>query len=123
MGGHIVQGHVDGQATLIEVCERGASYELTATIPAELTRYVVEKGSVALDGVSLTVARLAYERITVAVVPHTWQSTTLAERRVGDKLNLEVDIVGKYVERLLGLDGARRGESKLTEAYLREKGF
>jgi riboflavin synthase len=101
LGGHILQGHVDGVATLREFAELGdGNWWLTVEAPAGLERYVVHKGSLALDGISLTVARVEGSRVSVAIIPHTWRQTTLRERRVGDVLNVEVDVVAKYVEKL-----------------------
>jgi riboflavin synthase len=101
LAGHIVQGHVDGVGTLQAVEPEHDSWRLTVVAPAALRRYLVEKGSVALDGISLTVASLTGDGFTVAIIPHTWTATTLHERRRGDPVNLEVDILAKYVERLL----------------------
>jgi riboflavin synthase len=119
MGGHMVQGHVDGVGTVARRSKRGLSIELTIEAPEEILRYVVEKGSIAIDGVSLTVAALSSTGFTVALIPHTLGATTLEERRAGDMVNLEVDILAKYVERMLG---AGRG-SGITEEYLRRHGF
>lgn len=102
LGGHLVQGHVDGVGTVAEVRGAGSGAEMTIGAPDGLLRYLVEKGSVAVDGVSLTVAALDGERFTVALVPHTLEATTLGVRREGDRVNLEVDVLAKYVERLLG---------------------
>lgn len=101
-GGHIVQGHVDGLAELVErrIGERTA--ELFFDLPEGLARYVVEKGSITVDGVSLTVASLDGRRFSVALIPTTLADTTLADRNQGDRVNIEVDVLAKYVERLLG---------------------
>lgn len=95
LGGHLVQGHVDGVGMV-----RHRAPDLAVELPAELMRYLVEKGSIALDGVSLTVAQLGERRCSVSVVPHTAAVTTVGERRVGDAVNVEVDVVAKYLERL-----------------------
>jgi riboflavin synthase len=100
LGGHIVQGHVDGVATLRARTPTGRSEELRFDLPRELARYVVEKGSIAVDGVSLTVAHVDAEGFTVALIPTTLAHTTLGVRRPGDTVNVEVDVVAKYVERL-----------------------
>ncbi len=101
-GGHVVQGHVDGVGTVVNIVELGdGSRRFTFAVPPELARYVVEKGSIALDGISLTVASVDATRLDVAVIPHTWAVTTLGQRQVGDTVNVETDILGKYVERLL----------------------
>jgi riboflavin synthase len=101
LGGHLVQGHVDGVARLLDRRPVGGGEELRVELPADLQRYLVEKGSVTVDGVSLTVAGLGPGWFAVALVPHTLQVTTLGERRPGDRVQLEVDVVAKYVERLL----------------------
>ncbi len=101
LGGHIMQGHVDGVARVAEISELGdGNWWVGVDVPDELERYVVFKGSIALDGISLTVARVEGRRVSVAIIPHTWARTTLRERAVGDLVNVEVDVVAKYVERL-----------------------
>jgi riboflavin synthase len=100
LGGHIVQGHVDGVATLLRRDPGTRSEELHFSLPADLARYVVEKGSITVDGVSLTVAGTDGATFRVALIPTTLTHTTLGSRAVGDTVNLEVDVVAKYVERL-----------------------
>lgn len=102
LGGHFVQGHVDGVAILRAVEHEGEGRRISVEAPPRLRRYVVEKGSVTLEGVSLTVAALDEEGFAVALVPHTLAVTTLGTLRPGARLNLEVDVLAKYVERLLG---------------------
>lgn len=102
LGGHIVQGHVDGVASVLGIRERGFARELEIGAQAPLMRYIVEKGSVALDGVSLTVSALAAEHFAVSLIPETLQRTTLGSLAAGDRVNLEVDILAKHLERLLG---------------------
>jgi len=104
--GHIVQGHVDGVGTVRALRREGEAAELEVALPPELERYVVEKGSIAVDGVSLTVAAVGPGRFRVALIPYTLEHTSLGEARAGGPLNLEVDVIAKYVERLLG--AARR---------------
>jgi len=101
LGGHIVQGHVDGVGSLLRRDPGARSDELTFGLPAHLARYVVEKGSITVDGVSLTVAATDGATFTVALIPTTLTHTTLGSRAVGDTVNLEVDVVAKYVERLV----------------------
>ena len=96
LGGHLVQGHVDGVGTIVE-----AAPDLRVTAPAGLLRYVVEKGSITVDGISLTVVQPTSDGFTVAVIPHTAAVTTLGTKGIGARVNLEVDVVAKYVERLL----------------------
>jgi riboflavin synthase len=100
LGGHIVQGHVDGVATLLTRTPGERSDELLFALPADLSRYVALKGSIAVDGVSLTVAGVTDDTFTVALIPTTLEHTTLGFREPGDTVNLEVDVVAKYVERL-----------------------
>jgi riboflavin synthase len=101
LDGHIVQGHVDGVALLEAVTPEGNGYRLRYRPGPTLLRYVVEKGSICIDGISLTVAALGADWFEVAIIPHTWEVTNLRERRPGDRANIEVDVLAKYVERLL----------------------
>jgi riboflavin synthase len=101
LGGHIVQGHVDGVATVLSISEDGFARRLRVSLPAELARYAIDKGSVTLAGVSLTVAELGDDWLEVSLIPETLERTTLGALAPGDELNLEVDLVAKYVERLL----------------------
>jgi riboflavin synthase len=102
--GHVVQGHVDGVGTVLGTEPEGSGIRMTVEIPRDLLRYVVEKGSITIDGVSLTVAALADESIEIALIPHTLSATTLGLRNVGDWVNLEVDILAKYIERIMKSD-------------------
>ncbi|MBN2177039.1 MAG: riboflavin synthase [Demequinaceae bacterium] len=102
MGGHFVQGHVDGIATLLSRVGGPEWDDLTFRLPEALTRYVVVKGSIAIDGVSLTVASLKGTDATVSLIPTTIEVTTLGERREDDVVNIEVDVIGKYIEKLVG---------------------
>ncbi len=101
LGGHLVQGHVDGVGTVTQIMPEGDTRWMEIAIPDALRAYVVEKGSVAIDGVSLTVARVTTDGFVVSLIPHTLAVTTLGTKRGGDQVNVEVDIVAKYVERLL----------------------
>jgi riboflavin synthase len=121
MGGHIVQGHVDGVGTLTSLAKiHGADdYLLRVTLAAELARYVVFKGSIAIEGISLTVAKVERNEIEVAIIPHTFAATNLRTLRAGDPLNIEVDVLAKYAERML----AQNPHETLSLARLREEGF
>ena len=124
-GGHIVSGHIDGTGTIVSIRDDANAtwYEIEAA--PEILRYIVEKGSIAIDGISLTVAKVTDTTFSVSIIPHTSAQTTLSERRVGDIVNLENDIVGKYVEKLMKLEEPAPPvrESKITEAFLIEHGF
>ncbi|NQV06117.1 riboflavin synthase, partial [bacterium] len=99
--GHVVQGHVDGTGILRSITSEGGSRRLWFDVPERLLRYLVEKGSVAVDGVSLTVSAVDAEGFEVVLIPHTLEVTVLGDRNPGDMVNLEVDVLAKYVERLL----------------------
>jgi riboflavin synthase len=122
LGGHIVSGHVDCVATLAERREVSGNIVFGFTFPREFARYVVEKGSIAVDGISLTVNRVSAVGFAVNVIPHTADRTTLREKAVGDAVNIEVDILAKYVERLLSGGGADE-KSGLTLDLLAKSGF
>jgi riboflavin synthase len=120
LGGHLVQGHVDGVGRVVSSAARGEAWDVRVAMPPELCRYVIEKGSICVDGISLTVNRLEPDGFWVSLVPHSQSLTTLARRAPGEPVNLEVDLVGKYVERLLG---PREPQSGLTLDALKENGF
>lgn len=101
LGGHLVQGHVDGVGSILEVREEGEGMRVRVSAPVSLARYCVEKGSVALDGVSLTIAALRRPELEVSLIPHTLRATSLREWRSGSRVNIEVDLVAKYIEALL----------------------
>jgi len=115
MGGHVVQGHVDATAPVTRLESTGGFWTLGVRIGEAWARYVVEKGSIALDGISLTVASLDADELRVAVVPETFRATTLSRRRPGDRLNVEVDVLAKYVERLLGAAPASSRDDRLRD--------
>lgn len=122
LGGHMVQGHVDGTGSLVSVTPEGNAYRMRFAFPRELGRYIAMKGSITVDGISLTVAALGDDWFEVAIIPHTWRETILSELKPGDRANLEVDVLAKYVERLMQHDG-EPAESKLTMEYLIERGY
>ena len=101
MGGHFVQGHVDGTGKLVSLTEEGESTIVEIEAPHHILRYVVEKGFIAMDGISFTVTHVNSGSFKVSLIPYTRENTNMGQRRVGDLVNLEVDIIGKYVERLL----------------------
>src|SRR6185437_6714580 len=101
LGGHIVQGHVDARGEFVSVEDHGESWTVRIAFPPEIGRYLVFKGSVAVEGISLTIANLGDDYFEVAIIPKTWEVTNLSHLNPGDGVNLEVDVIGKYVERLL----------------------
>ena len=123
LGGHLVSGHVDGIGTVSEWRPDGRSWRLRVQAPDTLARYIAAKGSICVDGVSLTVNRVDGAAFELNIVPHTLAETTLANFQVGRRVNLEVDLIARYLERLLLGDRAARPGGDLTEALLREHGF
>ena len=121
LGGHIVQGHVDGVGHVGSVQERQNEWRIQITVPSTLQRYIAEKGSIAIDGTSLTVADLSDGGFTISVIPHTFDYTILSQRRVGDAVNLEVDILARYIERLLA--GGAGSNAGLSFESLRNMGY
>ncbi len=121
LDGHLVQGHVDGLGRLVARDQTGESWTVTVSLPEPLLPQVVEKGSIALDGVSLTIATLAADRVSVAVVPHTASKTHLIDRPIGSHINVETDILGKYVARMLSHRAPTSGGLDL--AFLASHGF
>ena len=97
-----MQGHVDGVGHVVAAQARGPAWDVRIAMPAPLLRYVIEKGSITLDGISLTINRVDNRRVDVSIIPHTQLHTNLPKREVGDPINIEVDMIAKYVERLLG---------------------
>lgn len=123
LGGHLVSGHVDGIGTVNEWRPDGRSWRLRVQAPDALARYIAAKGSICVDGVSLTVNRVDGAAFELNIVPHTLAETTLVNFQVGRRVNLEVDLIARYLERLLLGDRAARPGGDLTEALLREHGF
>jgi len=101
LGGHIVQGHVDGRGQFVGVDNHGESWTVRIAYPKEIARYLVFKGSVAVEGISLTIAALTDDYFEIGIIPKTWEVTNLSHLKPGDNVNIEVDIIGKYVEKLL----------------------
>lgn len=131
-GGHIVSGHIDGTGRIAARTADQNAVRVRIACEHKIAALVVEKGSIAIDGVSLTVARLTSDGFEVSVIPHTGGHTTLLDKRPGDAVNLENDVVGKYVQRLLGLDGSPAGPTRaspeppasgISMDYLRQRGF
>jgi riboflavin synthase len=120
LGGHLVQGHVNGVGSLQSVTRKGKNYVLRIRGPENLSKYIVKEGSIAIEGISLTVADKKANDFEVSIIPHTWENTILRNRKVGDGLNLEIDILAKYVESILG--GAS-DKKDLSLDWIRSKGY
>ncbi len=123
VGGHLVLGHVDGVGTVLAVEADGAGRRMTVAVPAALSPYLVPRGSIAVDGVSLTVAALGADRFTVALIPHTLAVTSLGERAPGARVNLETDVLGKYVRAFLADGGAADDGGERARTVLARHGL
>lgn len=123
MGGHIVSGHVDGIGQVVEKKADGRSFRFKFQAPDNLAKYIAEKGSICINGISLTVNDVDGAFFTVNIVPHTLKETTLGEAVVGSKVNLEVDLLARYMERLLKGDAAAHSSGRITEELLQKSGF
>ena len=119
LGGHIVTGHVDGTGTIRDKKQVGEYTFYTFQSPPEILKYIVKKGSIAIDGISLTVVDLDHRSFSVAIIPHTFSATNIGDKVIGDRVNLEADIIGKYVEKFLSRTDRNSGLMEL----LKEKGF
>ncbi len=123
-GGHIVSGHIDGVGIIADKKRESNAVWVTIKTQKEISELIVEKGSIAIDGISLTVAKAGAEEFSVSIIPHTGSQTTLLDKKAGDRVNLENDIVGKYVKKLLNIpDKSSKKDSKLTFELLKEYGF
>ena len=119
-GGHIVSGHVDGLARFIEAKENGAFYDLKIELSPEQSKYVVKKGSISINGISLTVASILENTITIAVIPHTYENTNLKTLKRNDFVNIEVDMMARYIEKFLS---SSDNKSRISLEFLQENGF
>ena len=129
-GGHIVSGHIDGTGTITSMREDENAVWVTISTSEKISRYIIEKGSVAIDGISLTVAQESPVRFSVSLIPHTGKETTLLEKRAGDTVNIENDVLGKYIERFSGYAKVKgtaserdESESRITAEFLMKSGF
>lgn len=124
LGGHIVNGHIDGTGRIQDIKKDDNAVWLTVTAEPHVLNYIIEKGSVAIDGISLTVATVDNRSFQVSIIPHTGEQTTLLEKRIGDTLNIECDTVGKYIEKLMGhAEDENRHGSRLNKKKLEENSF
>ena len=124
LGGHMVSGHIDGTGKIVSVDKEEIATWITIEAEENLLRYIIEKGSIAIDGISLTVAYVDNQVFKVSIIPHTGEETTLLNKKIGDVVNLECDMVGKYVEKLLGIQNQNgQKNSKINEDFLKSNGF
>jgi riboflavin synthase len=122
LGGHLVQGHVNGIGTISETQKVGENYSLKISIAEELEKYLIKEGSIAVNGISLTIADTYKNQITISIIPHTWQNTTLKFKQANDKVNIEIDILAKYIEKLL-LKNEDKTKANVSEKWLKELGY
>lgn len=122
-GGHIVSGHIDGTGTISQVRSEGNAVWYTISASSTLLRYIIEKGSIAIDGISLTVAQVGKQHFSVSIIPHTCSNTTLSKKVTGDIVNLENDVVGKYIEKLISPADTSPTDSHITPEFLAKFGF
>lgn len=125
LGGHIVSGHVDGTGTIKSFVKEDNAVLVTINTEYNILRYIIEKGSIAIDGISLTVVSVDSEKFVVSLIPHTGEQTILLRKKAGDTVNLECDLIGKYVERLISMPPKEDSKSNrsLSENFLKENGF
>jgi riboflavin synthase len=122
LGGHFVQGHVNGIGTISEIVKRGENYLLQVEVPEIIEKYLINEGSIAIDGISLTIASTDEKRVNISIIPHTWKNTTLQFKNIGDSVNVEVDVIAKYVKKLITKNEIT-GNNKITESWLKELGY
>ena len=122
-GGHMVSGHIDGTGVISKMNQEGNAVWVTVDAPEDIMRLIVEKGSIAIDGISLTVAKEAAGAFQVSIIPHTGEETTLLKKKAGDVVNLENDIVGKYVDKLIRNEQEEEKSQGLTLDFLKQHGF
>ena len=122
-GGHIVAGHVDGTGIITNIRKDDNAVWYTISADSSIMKYIIEKGSVAIDGISLTVAEVLKDSFSVSVIPHTAKETILSQKKLGDTVNLENDLVGKYVEKLLNFNHDEKPKSRITREFLANAGF
>ncbi len=123
LGGHLVSGHVDTMGTVLSIQNIGQSRAVSIRFSDEWAKYIIPKGSVALDGISLTVNTCDFDFLTVNVIPETWKATTVANWSVGQKINIETDMIGKYILRSQFIENKKPKKSAIDEDFLRENGF
>jgi len=120
LGGHIVLGHINGTGEITQIKKRGDNYYIEIFLPSQLHKYIIEEGSITVDGISLTIAHIHEARIGISIIPHTRKNTTLYDAKVGQKVNIETDVLAKYVEKMLYNS---RDEAKYSKKWFEELGY
>jgi riboflavin synthase len=122
LGGHFVQGHTNGTGTILEIKKLGENYFLSVIVEENLEKYFIQEGSITIDGISLTIAELDGSKVGISLIPHTWQNTAIQFKKVGDRVNVETDVLAKYIEKLVINNGAN-DNINITENWLKELGY
>ncbi len=122
LGGHLVQGHVNGIGSISKITKPGENYFLEIILPDKLHKYVINEGSIAIDGISLTVAQIDNSGIILSIIPHTWNNTTLKTISIGTRVNIETDVIAKYVENLLGKHSEEK-DDKYSNDWFKKMGY
>jgi riboflavin synthase len=122
LGGHFVQGHTNGIGSILEINKLGENYFLRIKVDDNLEKYLIEEGSITIDGVSLTIAELDGSKVGISLIPHTWHNTIIQYKKIGDKVNVEIDVLAKYIEKLVGKNGTD-ANINITENWLKELGY
>jgi len=122
LGGHFVQGHTNGIGTILEINKLGENYFLKINVDESLEKYLIEEGSITIDGVSLTIAKLDGCKVGFSLIPHTWQNTSIQFKKIGDKVNVEIDVLAKYIEKIINKNGTD-DNINITENWLKELGY
>jgi riboflavin synthase len=123
LGGHLVQGHVNGIGSISKLDKRGDNWYLEVILADELIRYVITEGSIAIDGISLTVASLKESKVGISVIPHTFKNTTFSQAKVGQKCNIETDLIGKYIEKFVTYSSEKKLKKPINLKWLQSQGF
>lgn len=121
LGGHLVQGHVNGVGSIGDIEKPGDNYMLKISVPSSLSKYIVDEGSIAIDGISLTIAKIEESIITLSIIPHTWANTNLNIKKTGDKVNIETDVIAKYVEKLFYYNN--KNKDTFTDSWFDKLGY
>jgi riboflavin synthase len=123
LGGHLIQGHVNGIGRITKLDRRGDNWYLEVNLTDDLIRYVIPEGSIAIDGISLTVASLKETKIGISIIPHTFKHTTFSKARVGQKCNIETDMIGKYIEKFITFSSDEKVKTTINLKWLQSQGF
>ena len=123
LGGHIVQGHVNAVGKITNITKLGDNYLLEFNIPDDIRKYIINEGSICIDGISLTVAEIRNNIVKISVIPHTWQNTNLQYRKIGDKINIETDVLAKYIENMLKFSNNTANNTLFSDEWFKRMGY